>query len=513
MTKLPRLWTANTIVFISSFCVMVIELVASRILAPHIGVSLYTWTSIIGTILASIALGNYLGGRIADRYASPTVLATIFFAGSLTTVGILPATKAVTATAWFSGLPPMLDFTLVTGCIFLLPAVILSMVSPLVIKLTLADLGKTGGVVGTIYALSTAGSILGTYLTGFFFILWFGLRPIVWLVAGILALVGIFAWFGWKVAARWKLSPVNLLLWIMVFVLVLTAVLTFQFRGKWQETYTRESNYYAIQVYNIGGNVKALALDHLVHAYVNPDNLTYLKYGYLNVFADIVAYTGPNRQSLRALHLGGGGYSFPRYLEVVYPGCSNDVVEIDPAVTEVAHEELGLPTDTAIRTYNLDARQFLHRLQTSPKYDIIVGDVFNDFSTPYQLTTLEFDWLVRASMTPDGIYLFNIIDDYERGRFMASVIRTLKQAFNYVYLFNTSPQWEGIGPSTYIMAATDRPIDLAGFKQFVMQQGSGNIAVFPHDEKQLDEYLVRREALLLTDDYAPTDILLAKIKR
>ena len=188
---MPILWKANAIVFSASFCVMVIELVAARILAPAIGVSLYTWTSIIGVILAGIALGNYVGGKIADKYASPTLLATVIFAGTLATLAILPLAKSVTTIQWFSSLHLMLNSTLNVLCIFFLPALILSMISPLVIKLSLADLGQTGGVVGTIYACSTAGSILGTFMTGFFFILWFGTRTTVWLVVAILFLLGI----------------------------------------------------------------------------------------------------------------------------------------------------------------------------------------------------------------------------------------------------------------------------------------------------------------------------------
>ena len=195
MLKNTTLWKANALVFTSSFCVMVIELVASRILAPHIGVSLYTWTSIIGVILSGIAIGNFLGGKLADRYPSPLVLAVLLFLGGLLTVGILPATKIVTFVELFGNLPVMLNFTLKTSFIFFLPALVLSMVSPLVIKLTLADLGETGGVVGTIYAFSTAGSILGTFMTGFFFILWFGTRNIIWLIAAILIITGIITLF------------------------------------------------------------------------------------------------------------------------------------------------------------------------------------------------------------------------------------------------------------------------------------------------------------------------------
>jgi predicted membrane-bound spermidine synthase len=121
------LWKANTIVFISSFCVMVIELIAARVMAPSIGVSLYTWTSIIGVILAGIALGNYTGGKIADKHPSPLVLVGIFFLGSLLTVAIMPIAKTLSAHGdWFVTWPLMMNFTLRTLIIFFLPAFVLS---------------------------------------------------------------------------------------------------------------------------------------------------------------------------------------------------------------------------------------------------------------------------------------------------------------------------------------------------------------------------------------------------
>ena len=229
MRFITTIWKANAIAFISSFCVLVIELIAARILAPYIGVSLYTWTSIIGVILAGIALGNYLGGRVADRYPSPVLLAAMFFAGALLTIAILPATKLVTSGDWFGTLPVMWNFSLKTSCIFFLPAVVLSMVSPMVIKLTLADLGETGGVVGTIYAFSTAGSILGTFMTGFYFILWFGTRTIIWLIAAILILTGIITMFLWRPTAK-NFSLKSIVKWPLTVIMVLTYIFLFQLR-------------------------------------------------------------------------------------------------------------------------------------------------------------------------------------------------------------------------------------------------------------------------------------------
>ena len=512
LKRIPTLLKVNGIVFISSFCVMVIELVAARILAPYIGVSLYTWTSIIGTILASIALGNYIGGKIGDKYTSHLVLAAIFLAGALGTVGILPATKAVVAGNWFSNLPIMLNFTLKTSFIFAVPALVLSMVSPLAIKLTLTDLKQTGGIVGTIYAVSTIGAIAGTFMTGFYFILWFGVSTIVWLVAGILLIAAIIVWFSWEVPDRWKFSLKNFTLWLVAIVVILAGVLLFQLQDRWQVAYTKESNYYSIQVINYsGGTMKALYLDNVYHALVIPDEPANLQFSYLKAFADIAGYLNPGGLPLRTLHLGGGGYTFPRYLQAVYPGSSNDVVEIDPVVTEIAYEELGLPRDTDIKTWNLDARQFLIQHPDGPKYNLVIGDVFSSLSTPYHLTTYEFDKLVKNSMEPDGVYLVNTIDDYTQGRYTASIVRTLMHTFKNVYLFSMQPDWNYAGLSNYVIAATDRDIDLNELKKY--STNNRGFAAHAHDPAGLIDYIAEKRAILLTDDHVPTDILLAGIIR
>ena len=512
MKNVPLLWKANMIAFISSFCVMVIELIAARIMAPYIGVSLYTWTSIIGVILAGIALGNFIGGRIADRFPHPSLLPIIFFAGALATIAILPFVKLIVAAAWFNQLPLMLNFSLRTACVFFLPAIILSMVSPLVIKLSLPDVGKTGGVVGTIYAFSTVGAILGTFMTGFFFILWFGTRMIVWLDAGLLILTGIFAWWVFKGGSKWKLSGANLAIWIITLAVIVVAIIGFQFRNNWQENYTQESNYYSIRVSTEdNGKMKVLILDHLVHSYVFPDNATELKYDYEKIFTGLVGYTTGNNRAPRLLHLGGGGYSFPRYMETVYPGSRSEVVEIDPQVTRVAYDELALSRNTTIKTYNQDARLFLIQRTSAQKYNYVVGDVFNDLSTPYHLTTMEFAQLVKANLADGGIYMINIIDDFQHGQYIPSFIYTLKQVFKHVSLFSPSENWDNLGISTFVIAASDKYIDPQEYKQLMQRSGTGALSAYPSDEVALEKYLSERDPILLTDDHVPTDILVAPL--
>lgn len=524
------LWKANAIVFISSFCVMVIELIAGRILAPYIGVSLYTWTTIIGVILAGIALGNYTGGKIADKYHSPLILVAIFFAGGLLTIAIPQITWLVGNPAWYRDMPIMVSFTLRTAYIFFLPAFILSMVSPFVIKLTLADLGRAGRVVGTIYAISTVGSILGTFTTGFFFILLFGIRTLVWLVGGVLILTGILSLFAWKTPNRWKFSFRNVSTWIVTLIVLLVFILAFgpgKKESLWRAgpynkaerlwragTYNKESNYYTIIIETLPGdeNIRVLSLDHLVHSYVDLNNPLYLKYDYLKIFSEMLNYVSAGNEAPKVLHLGGGGYSFPRYLEAVYPRSLNQVVEIDPAVTLAAQEKLGLTPGTGIQTFNVDGRLFLTQRISNDKYDFVIGDVFNDAVTPYHLTTLEFDRLVKANMQNKGVYLINTIDDFQQGKYLPAVIHTLRNVFGHVYLIGVSENWETTQFNTFVIAATDLGIDLSAYRAFVTEGGK-KASGYIYDEAKLEKYLAVRKPILLTDDYAPTDILLAPVVR
>src|SRR5512137_788197 len=177
---------ANIVVFIASFCTLVMELVAGRILAPYVGVSLYTWTSIIGVVLAGISIGAYLGGLIADRYPRPSTLGWLLFLSGLGALSISPLTNLIGSSEFQTSL--MVRILLITTFIFFAPSCLLGMISPVAVKLTLNNLQKTGNIVGKIYAFSTLGSILGTFATGFFLISWMGTRTIL-LTQGIILIV------------------------------------------------------------------------------------------------------------------------------------------------------------------------------------------------------------------------------------------------------------------------------------------------------------------------------------
>ena len=175
---------ANMVVFIASFCTLVIELVAGRIMAPYVGVSLYTWTSIIGVVLAGISIGAWVGGTLADRYPRPATLGWLLFLSGVGALTIAPLTDLIGAAQLQTTL--MLRILLLTTAIFFIPSTLLGMISPVVVKLTLDNLDRTGNVVGKIYAFSTLGSIIGTFATGFFLISWMGTRNILLTMGAIL---------------------------------------------------------------------------------------------------------------------------------------------------------------------------------------------------------------------------------------------------------------------------------------------------------------------------------------
>jgi len=493
------LWRPNLIVFISSSCIMILELVAGRIIAPHVGASLYTWTSVIGVVLAGISLGNYLGGQLADRWASTRLLGGIFVLGGLTSLGILAVDEVdiLSKTEW----PFITDILLLITALFFLPATILGTVSPVVAKLAVRDLDKAGRTVGNIYAAGSMGSIAGTFATGFLLISWFGTHSIVWGVGLVLLIVGLLFLLG--SSRRWTLFAA----------LVLAVGSTLAFRTQWLEgPCTRETNYFCIQVREEdkdGEQVRVLILDRLVHSYTSLDNPTKLVYDYEQVYAGVTAYQAQRKDRLRALFIGGGGYTFPRYVELVYPYSDLHVIEIDPGVTEVAHEMLGLSRDTQVMTYNEDARMYLKREPTGT-YDLVFGDAFNDYSVPYHLTTREFNDRVHAWLADDGLYVVNIIDG-AWGKFLRAYTHTLQRTFRHVYVAPTVESWREASRSTFVLIASDVPLDLSA----VEKANSGNSLLADRllSEEESDALLAEGRAATLTDRYAPVDQMLALVFR
>ena len=489
------------IVFSASACGLIIEIVASRLLAPTVGVSLFTWTSIIGVVLAGISIGNYVGGLTADRFPTPKTLGLILLGAGLTSLAVLPMLAFVSSL--YDSLHILPRIVLITSTLFLVPSVILGMVTPVVIKLRLRDLAQTGNVVGKIYAVSTAGSIFGVFVTGFVLIQWIGTRPILLGVAVFLVVMAVA--FG----NVWRMRVVG-----AVALVLFAGIAGMGFATNSLETECQvESNYFCIKVRAReieGREVRTLTLDRLIHSYVDLDDPTFFVYGYEKIFADIATMVGHKKPQFSALYIGGGGYTMPRFLEVSYPESRQEVIEIDPAVTRVTHEYLGMPRDTAIITHNRDARLKIPELEHG-SYDIVIGDAFNDVSVPYHLTTMEFNEQVKQLLTDDGIYVVNVVDKYHSGGFLRAVITTLQASFPHVYLLADSDHFKEDNRFTFVVAGALQPITYADvyFASHGQGRGDPELTLMPQDE--LDEWLGRKRNILLTDDFVPVDNLLAPV--
>jgi len=501
---MPRLASSlkpYLIVFIASTCGLVIEIVAARILAPSIGVSLYTWTTIIGVVLAGISIGNYLGGRLADRFPSSITLGFILLAGGILSLSVLPLVNIISGAVETLSLVPRI--VLLTATLFFLPSMVLGMVTPVVIKLRLQDLSHTGNVVGKIYAFSTAGAIFGTFITGFVLVQWIGTRSIILVVA--LVLLAMALAFGnlWRVKVPF-LACLVLFLGMGGFTIS---------SGALASDCLRESNYYCIRVHDDvkeGHRVKALVLDNLVHSYVSLEDSTFLAANYQKVFSEVATYIAQGNPSFRVLFIGGGGYVMPWYLEEMYPQSTLEVIEIDPEVTRVVFEYFRLSPDTSIVTYNEDARMAVPKLPEG-QYDLIIGDAFNDLSVPYHLTTREFNEQIRVLLKDNGIYAVNVVDKLHSGRFLRAYVNTLQQNFPYVYLIEDGPEWEDDSRKPHVVVGSFQPLSDAVLRDANVQAGQSYLTSHITPDDTLISWLNAQENILLTDDYAPVDNLVAPL--
>ena len=530
-------FTPQAIVFLSSACVMVLELVAGRLTARHLGSSLYTWTSIIGVVLAGISAGNYIGGRMADRWRPERTLGWLFLAASVACLGSLFLNQVVAGAAggpdpsWQMDYPTRVVVS--TLIVFMLPALMLGTVSPVTAKMAIARGKGVGASVGSIYAWGAVGSIVGTFATGFWLIAALGARGVVIAVAGGLGLIGL------------VLGPWRILHAVWVAALVVMFWLSQTQSDKYFQAacgaglqdglasadgdggaafrryrFARDSHYQFIHVYDDGGarglpGGRELALDTLRHGYVDLDDPRHLEFEYEQIYGALTERFMSGRGALRAFFIGGGGYTFPRWVQERFPGSRCDVAEIDPTVVEACHQAMGLPRDTTIRTMLNDARVVVDRMCPERRYDLIIGDAFSDLAVPWHLTTVEFQRKLRAHLADDGVVLTNIIEDFHAGgRFLGAYIATARRVFKHVLVFCTCRWGVSTGQDNFIILAADR--DDPGLYDYLRTLGPGHGTDFPgsllteEDLAALDSRSGRR---ILTDDNAPVENLLAPIVR
>ncbi|MEU0084698.1 fused MFS/spermidine synthase [Streptomyces sp. NPDC006274] len=482
----PR--TAAALVFGSSAAVLVVEIVALRLLAPYLGLTLETSTLVIGIALTAIALGSWLGGRLADQ-VDPRRLVGPALGVSGTVVALTPVVLRTSA-EWA---PAML--LLIASLTILVPGALLSAVTPIVTKLRLTSLAETGTVVGRLSGVGTVGAIVGTVLTGFVLV---SRLPVSGILIGLGALlVAGSALFEWR-TRRWSGAPA------LALVVVAGGLATVVAPGGCDA----ETKYHCARVVadpERGGG-RTLVLDGLRHSYVDVDDPTFLEFRYVRAIASVVDAAFPEGEPLTAHHLGGGGLTFPRYLAATRPGTRSLVSEIDNGVLRLNRDRLGLRSAAGIDVRTEDGRLGLRRLDAGSR-DLVVGDAFGGVSVPWHLTTLEAMRDVRRVLDEDGLYVANLID-HGAMAFARAEVATLSETFEHVALVG-EPTDIGLDPTAtpaggnMVVLASDRPVDLRAAQDTLDARQTGWKIATGGD---LTSWI--GDARLLTDDYAPVDQLL-----
>lgn len=376
--------TAVALVAGSSAAVLVVEIVALRLLAPYLGLTLETSTLVIGLALAAIAIGSWAGGRAAD-VGDPRRLLGPALGISGAAVAATPTVVRLVA----EGAPGLL--LPAAAAMVLVPGALLSAVTPIATKLRLSTLERTGTVVGQLSGIGTVGAIAGTVVTGFVLVSRVPVSTILVSLGVVLVLAALpFAWSARRHPAT--LATVGVLVAGGLAVPWLPGgcdVETAYHCAVLEEDPERE------------GGV-TLLLDGLRHSYVDLDDPTHLEFAYVRAAAAAIESTYAADAPLDAYFLGGGGLTLPRWLGLARPGTSSTVSEIDPGVVAIDRERLPLPDAVDVDVRVEDARLGLGRLADDSR-DLVVGDAFGGVSVPWHLTTLEALGEVRRVLPRGGL--------------------------------------------------------------------------------------------------------------
>lgn len=417
------IWYGFTI-FLSSAILLVLEIVAGRIIAPYVGVSIYSWTSIIGVILAGLSLGNWIGGHWADRGAGERMVGIVLLLAALSSVISLLTLQLVAPILQARELDLISSSFLYVLAMFFMPAVLLGIVTPVLTTQALRLDSRTGHIVGRMHALAALGSILGTFVTGYWLVQFFGTRMVVLGSAACLALLAL----PFLRHLRWSVATT-------LAALALGTVALTHHRGGLANPCQWESNYFCLRVVDHSrleyGQAKALVLDHLLHGINHVSRPELLISPYVHGIDEIVrVHFSPEPDApLRYFFAGGGAYTQPRAVRAMYPDARITVAELDPQVTRAAEQALFFDSSD-IEIIHRDARTVLQ--SGKQQYDVIVTDVFHDISVPYHMVTREFAQAVRRNLSEDGLYLVNIVDIFPDARLVKSLVKTLQTEFSHV---------------------------------------------------------------------------------
>jgi len=422
-----------TVAFLAGWAIMQIEILGGRVLAPFFGYSIYQWGALIGVVMAALAAGYALGGVMGDRpRARRFLLAALTISGAY--IALIPLLGDLLLPDLRS-LGPAWGAVFASAALLGAPSLLLATTSPIVIKFTASE--RIAGTAGRVYAVSTIGSIAGTFFTAFLVIPEFGTRLGHYLCAGLVA-IALAALL--VEARRWRS--------------VAATVVAFAALYPWPPALPEnvilrtESIHNIIEVQDYP-NVRALYLNYTIGVQTLEVKGALLTGEYFDLFL-----LGPYLQGGRkVLMLGVAGGVALKQLAAVYPDADITGVDLDPAVVRVARDYFGLKDLPRIRLVAEDARWFLTR--TTERYDVIAVDLYVTGTIPFFTATTEFFALARKRLTDNGILMINVLSRRRGEEHIAPFVRTLEAVFPNVYAASFG---------NYLLIATRQPTDFAALK-------------------------------------------------
>lgn len=504
---------------VSSAGGLVLEIVAGRMIAPYVGMSLYTWTAVIAVVLAGFSVGHWIGGLMTEGSLRSCYrrLAWLLLAAAATAGACLPLIRLVSPLVLGGTGDPILAIVIFTTLLFFLPSLFVGTVSPILTRLAVLEMpGRPGVAIGQMFALGAVGSIAGTLLAGYLFLSWIGSTWTVVAVAGsYLALA-----LGFAAAARLRaLEAAGLA--AATGAALLAIGLPTQHLAALTPPCLSESDYYCINAVDYtaetGRPAKLMVIDHLAHGINDRDDPTILHSSYIDLIDVLLPERleperlDPERlnalsdgdAAFEALFIGGGAYTLPRAWQARYPTARQVVVEIDPEVTRIAETHFWFdPGGLEVR--HEDGRLALERMAPERRFDVIVGDAFHDFSAPPHLVTREFAQLLRRRLVPGGFYAQNLIDSSEDPRFLYAFVATFRQVFAHVEVWVDLDQLGAGARSTFLIVAGDAPSPRPQ-----LASARHRWVIWP--DEILNPRLAAAEVPILTDDFAPVGRLMRSV--
>lgn len=492
-------------VFLTGAGILVVEIVATRILSPYFGNTIFTFSSVISVVLAALSVGYYIGGKLADRKPTMSVFYSIVLAGGIG-VFVLYWLQALLLPSLGASLPLTTGPLIVSLLLFFIPSFVLGMLSPFAIALQKAlftDKG-VGSASGEMFFYSTLGSIFGSLLAGYVLIPYLGVRATLIGVATVLMALGMGPLIALGADRRFlkKLSALILISVVVTFLMSPTTKAVYSHDGVYEKIVITDGVYE-------GRPARFLFQDRSASGamYLDSDELAYSYTKYYTIhqlFAPDVK---------RALVIGGGAYSIPKALLQDQPFATVDVSEIEPKLYELSQRYFNVPKDhPRLNNYIEDGRRMLNDAPES--YDFIYGDAYHSlYSLPTHLTTKEFFQTVYDKLNDKGVFIMNVIGslDPKPPSVIMSEVRTLKEIFPHVYLFAvSSPNTNDVQNLALVAHKSDREVVLD--TDALAENPNEIIRTLPAKVVNLKSYDLQKYPVL-TDNYSPIDSWTATLLR